>query len=221
MKQEKQKVIRVLKPTQKSKKIPPIYFGVAAIAVGVLSVSALLFSSKEVSDHIAAPQTQTYSTAQDQLNSQSDSALQLDPSETEQATDASQNDANHEDFNEPQPKLNEITNIFKHQKQVTVQENSSVSPFDRAIGEPKVALPAAKATPTKTAPATAATKSNTAKTTEPAKIIAKPADKDSTVADTAAVVSVPAKAKEPIKDAEVESPRATVQITVTKSVKEN
>lgn len=220
MKQEKQKVIRVLKPTQKSKKIPRIYFGVAAIAVGVLSVSALLFSSsQEVSDHIAAPQT--HATAQDQLNSQSDSALQLDPSDTEQATDASQNDANHEEFNEPQPKLNEITNIFKHQKQVTVQENSSASPFDRAMGEPKVALPAAKATPTKTAPATAATKSNTAKTTEPAKIIAKPADKNITVADTATVVFVPAKAKEPIKDAEVESPRATVQITVTKSVKEN
>ena len=43
MTQEKQKVIRVLKPTQKKKNLSPIYYGIAGVTFGIAVTSVLIF----------------------------------------------------------------------------------------------------------------------------------------------------------------------------------
>lgn len=223
MKQEKQKVIRVLKPTQKTKKISPLYWGFGGIAIGVLSVSALLFSSsKESSEAISASQIVNKSELEEPVNPHNDSSKHVDAQDTEQANTE---DQQHQDVNEPKTKLSEIANIFKHKKQETAQANPDASPFDNAFTHPKQTESAVKKEETtKLAPPKIIPKPNSIKTTELPKTIQKPSEKNTTAVLTAPVAAVP-KVKEPIKDdkkePEVESPRATVQITVTKTVKEN
>lgn len=214
MNQEKPKVIRVLTPSKKAKKISPMYFGAAAIAIGAVSISALLFSfSKDDSNPPPMEQNSTKPIEQDRLNTQHDSTPQVNSSDIAESDHDAQSDSSHEDFNQPQPKLNEITNLFKHKKEEVVQQHPNASPFDRAFPEKKVLTPAA----VKIAPPTLAVKPSLIKPIEQAKIVKKPTEKNT----VPIVTKLPTTIKENPKELEVESPRATVQITVTKSVKEN
>ena len=162
MTQEKQKVIRVLQPTKKTtKKSSGKYVGITATVVGVLATSALLFTFlKPDSDTISttnAPIVSADATDQSEASKKSDSNtkdndLEKNITAKNKVEDQKQDDrAEHDDgFNEPQPKLNEITNIFKHKKepkpavvaQDTKTKTENSNPFDNMLGNAQAKAPA-------------------------------------------------------------------------------
>ena len=82
MTQEKQKVIRVLKPTQKKKNLSPIYYGIAGVTFGIAVTSVLIFSV--LGDDSKNSQT----IAQDQNTSVSNEQLADERAESQTSTKA-------------------------------------------------------------------------------------------------------------------------------------
>ena len=219
MNHEKQKVIRVLKPSkknQKTQKMSSIYLGAAALTVGIFSLAVVIFSgSKNDSELSNVEKTSIKSLEKQQMGGHITSELSIHTRDNPQLASNRQDDQAQDDFNQPQPKLNEITNIFKHQKATIPPENLNASPFDNAFAQTQLDKPTAKVAAPHTQP-----KLNLPKPNEQAKVVKKPTEKK--VAITPIAPPAPAvKVKESAKDPEVESPRATVQITVTKSLQEN
>lgn len=223
MTQEK-KVIRVLKPTKKAKKVSPMLFGILGTAFGVIATSVLLFTFLKEDSSSSAIQTQNnqsiesspiYKTTSETLTAQPPQTLEQS---IEHATDVVMEDE-HEDFNQPQPKLNEITQVFQHKKQAAVaavaEPKPSGNPFDTFNPQPKAITTATIPKPKPTV----SEKTLSGKAATPAqstvKAIAKP---ESMTAKAAPKESQKAKTAE--READYEVPHATVQIAVTRSVKE-
>ncbi|AMW80252.1 hypothetical protein AMD27_16000 [Acinetobacter sp. TGL-Y2] len=224
MTQEK-KVIRVLTPNKKAKKFSPMLFGIIGTAFGVIATSVLLFTFLKEDSSSAAIQTQNHKSAEsiaavppkpttETLTAQTDQNNQA----VEQAPEVEMDDE-HEGFNQPQPKLNEITQVFQHKKEAPVatvaEPKPSGNPFDTFKPAPKPVAAAAVPRPKPSLPE----KALPGKTSVPAQPTVKAAVKpEPMTAKTAA--KEPQKAKAAEKEADYEVPHATVQIAVTRSVKE-
>ena len=228
MTQEK-KVIRVLKPTKKAKKVSPMLFGILGTAFGVVATSVLLFTFLKEDSSSSALQTQNHQSAEaipavsakpmnETLTAQSQSNQSL-PQAVEQAPEAAMDDE-HEGFNQPQPKLNEITQVFQHRKEVPVaavaEPKPSGNPFDTFNSAPKPVTAAAVARPKANLPE----KASTSKAAAPAQPTVKAAAKPEPITTAKTATKEPQKAKAAEKEADYEVPHATVQIAVTRSVKE-
>lgn len=213
MTQEK-KVIRVLKPTKKAKKFSPMLFGIIGTAFGMIATSVLLFTFLKNDTSSTKIQVQN----NQQINSvpvaTSEASTESSIAQTntrnmeqpvEQATEAVIDDE-HEGFNQPQPKLNEITQVFQHKKepQVVAEPISGVNPFDTFNLQPKPAIPE-KTIPTRT---NQPVQNMVKATVKPEPMTAKNSPKE--LQKTKAIE----------KEAEYEVPHATVQIAVTRSVKD-
>lgn len=225
MTQEKQKVIRVLKPAQKKKSISPIYYGIAGVTFGIAVTSVLIFSvlgddsnQNQVATQTLQSNTEQTINVQNQAN-QSDSKA---PSMIASADISENLDHSTEDYDQPQTKLNDIPAAFQKNKEVVAEQKNSQNPFANASSQPK---------PNADKPTLAAAKENPAK--KPL-VASKPVvnDKNKSVTTKVAVKPVEdklvAKATAPVQakkapvenDNDVELPKATVQISVTRSVKE-
>lgn len=225
MTQEK-KVIRVLTPNKKTKKFSPMLFGIIGTAFGVIATSVLLFTFLKEDSNSAAIQSQNHQSAEsipavtpkpttETLTAQTSQTI---PQSVEQATEDAMDDE-HEGFNQPQPKLNEITQVFQHKKEAPVaavaEPKPSGNPFDTFKPAPKPVTAAAVVRPKPSLPE----KALPGKTSIPAQPTVKAAVKPEPItAKTAA--KEPQKAKSAEKEADYEVPHATVQIAVTRSVKE-
>ena len=246
MNQEKQKVIRVLKPAQKTKKVSPIYYGIAGAAVGIAITSVLLFSVLGKDSNIEAHSTDVQNN-QPSVQAQTSAEIDKTPTSTQPVTTTQDNIQNeddegaHDGFDIPQPKANELNGIFTHNKtkpQVqAAQAPANNNPFGNIHGQIKadkaqVSLPNtdSKTDPVTTKTLSAQTKapassnSTSGKTVAAAKgtVTHKP-DKplsESNKAEQKSNVTILAQAKTKEKEAEVDTPNATVQISVTRSVKE-
>lgn len=234
MSQEKQKVIRVLKPVQKKKSLSPVYYAVAGVSVGVALTSVLIFSflGKDATQTQVNTQTQheaiSAQTTPQVSNDEKNVPLAPTATTTQVLDENSDESEAHNDFNQPQPKLNDISSAFKPHKEVVAQQNvvqqpKTDNPFANATGQPAAPKPAVthqttkpvvKAAPVVTAKTTTpAQASATAKTAVKKPVVAKPEEK-------ALAKATPVKPAVAEKDAEVDLPKGTVQVTVTRSVKE-
>lgn len=217
MTQEK-KVIRVLQPTKKAKKVSPILFGIIGTAFGVVATSILLFTFLKDDSNVSPIQTQTEPTVEATSSNTQRSEnpfLKI----TEQSNEAVNSDE-HEGFNQPQPKMNEITQVFQHKKNVPIVEPvepkpSSSNPFD-VFGQQAKPAPALDS---KAKPTTDTAKTTQAKLSQVPPTLAKPLTKTEQLAAKNSPKELP-KAKLAEKEADFEVPHATVQIAVTRSVKE-
>lgn len=224
MNQEK-KVIRVLKPTKKAKKTSPFYFGVIGTAFGVIATSVLLFTFlKDDSSSTSAQSVQ---------NQNIENMIERTPTQTSNdgtthnQSNHSNNESEHDDiehdgYNQPQPNVNEITNVFKHKTDtpttavIEQQPNSTGNPFDN-FGQPK---PQPTPVVTHTTKPTVTQKPLQTKVNEPPKTIKKP---DVVIKKPEAKTEQLTAKKEPKaveKDEDYEVPHATVQIAVTRKAKE-
>lgn len=219
MNQEK-KVIRVLKPTKKAKKVSPIYYGILGTAFGVIVTSVLLFTF--LKDDSITNSNQSISNIENvseqsppQTSNTSPILSQDDPSNSE-----SDHENGHDGYNQPQPNVNEITNVFKHKPETPVTavapkpSSSSGNPFDN-FGQPKP-KPAPVVTHTTKQP-TVAQKSLQAKVSEPPKTIKKPEPAVSKPENKIEQTTAKTKA---VEKEDYEVPHATVQIAVTRKAKE-
>lgn len=224
MTQEK-KVIRVLKPTKKAKKFSPMLFGIIGTAFGVIATSVLLFTFLKNDTSSTKIQVQN----NQQINSvpvaTSEASTESSIAQTntrnmeqpvEQATEAAIDDE-HEGFNQPQPKLNEITQVFQHKKepQVVAEPKSGVNPFDTFNLQPK---PVTAATLSKPKPAIPE-KTIPTRTNQPVQNMVKATVKPEPMTAKNSPKELQ-KTKAIEKEAEYEVPHATVQIAVTRSVKD-
>lgn len=216
MTQEK-KVIRVLQPTKKAKKVSPMLFGIIGTAFGVVATSILLFTFLKDDSNVSPIQTQTEPTVE-ATSSNTQRSENPFSKITEQSDDAINSDE-HEGFNQPQPKMNEITQVFQHKKNAPIVEPVeskpiSSNPFD-VFGQQANPAPAldSKAKPTNTA------KTTQAKLSQLPPTLAKPLTKTEQLAAKNSSKELP-KAKLSEKEVDFEVPHATVQIAVTRSVKE-
>ena len=229
MTQEK-KVIRVLTPNKKAKKFSPMLFGIIGTAFGVIATSVLLFTFLKEDSSSAAIQTQNHQSAEsipavtpkpttETLIAQTSQNNQTMPQSVEQATEDAMDDE-HEGFNQPQPKLNEITQVFQHKKEAPVaavaEPKPSGNPFDTFNPPPKPVTAAAVPRPKPSLPE----KALTSKAAAPAQTTAKAAVKPVPITTAKTAAKEPQKAKAAEKEADYEVPHATVQIAVTRSVKE-
>lgn len=201
MAQEKPTSIRVLQSSKKKPKSPILYIVIGVIAGVFVSISLFLFLSQPHSSESAAIESK--STEEQTLNQEtvhsSDEQNQVAVSQDNE-TDSMSRDGFE------QPKDNELSSIFKPvpHKSATTNEQR-VSPFDEQLtGEKKVqvvpqlqtgAIP--KATQPKVQPAQQ-----------------KPVSKPQQVAQTKPVVENKAPAE---PEAEVEPPKASVDIKITRS----
>lgn len=216
MTQEK-KVIRVLQPTKKAKKVSPMLFGIIGTAFGVVATSILLFTFLKDGSNVSPIQTQTERAVE---ATSSDVQRSENPfSKITEQSDEAINSDEHEGFNQPQPKMNEITQVFQHKKNVQIVEPvepkpSSSNPFD-VFGQQAKPAPAldSKAKPTDTA------KTTQAKLSQVPSTLAKPLTKTEQLAAKNTSKEL-VKSKIVEKEADVQVPHATVQIAVTRSVKE-
>ncbi|QIO07583.1 hypothetical protein [Acinetobacter lanii] len=244
MNQEKQKVIRVLTPTKKTKKVSPIYYGIAGATLGIALTSVLLFSvlgqdaKVEISQTAEQQPNQKHvENVQNNQRNDSVSADRVQQQANESDLNLDENDDNnaHDGFNIPQPKANEINGIFTHKKVEQVKPETQVAsndnPFGALSSQAKVEKPTVaaitkpnnsinKATVIAQKPITnsvlkaQASKSVDAATTK--------VNQDANKVETAKAQPQPAteKAQPKEKEVEVETPKGTVQISVTRSVKE-
>lgn len=216
MTQEK-KVIRVLQPTKKAKKVSPMLFGIIGTAFGVVATSILLFTFLKDDSNVSAIQTQTEATVE--ATSSNTQRSENPFSKITEQSDETINSDEHEGFNQPQPKMNEITQVFQHKKNVPIVEPvepkpSSSNPFD-VFGQQAKPAPAldSKAKLTDNA------KTTQAKLSQVPPTLAKPLTKTEQLAAKNSPKEL-SKAKLAEKEADFEVPHATVQIAVTRSVKE-
>lgn len=139
MTQEKQKVIRVLQPTKKPNKTSPKLISLSIAAVGIITASTLLFiflpfgSDKQNLDQ------------NDLINTENKTTNKRNITDTSATIAQDQEGINADgDVIHPQPKLNEITNIFRRQKEEIKVDapSSSNNPFDSVLNTRKTdALP--------------------------------------------------------------------------------
>ncbi|MBU3845408.1 MAG: hypothetical protein H9855_00235 [Candidatus Acinetobacter avistercoris] len=216
MTQEK-KVIRVLQPTKKAKKVSPMLFGIIGTAFGVVATSILLFTFLKDDSNVSAIQTQTEATVE--ATSSNTQRSENPFSKITEQSDETINSDEHEGFNQPQPKMNEITQVFQHKKNVPIVEPvepkpSSSNPFD-VFGQQAKPAPAldSKAKLTDNA------KTTQAKLSQVPPTLAKPLTKTEQLAAKNSPKEL-SKAKLAEKEADFEVPHATVQIAVSRSVKE-
>lgn len=239
MNQEKQKVIRVLKPTKKTKKVSPLYYGIAGATLGIAMTSVLLFSflGKE-SNLSASPVSNGVSTGQVIESEKKDDPQERlrDTAQIEQdghASDTQENEDNnaHDGFDIPQPKANEINGIFTHKKveqaQIAPQPATNDNPFGALSGDTKPVKPAISTTKPETHSKISSTNQKPTTATALKAQASKSSDTSATKithntkqADVAKPEAVTAKQVPKEKESEVETPNATVQISVTTSVKE-
>ncbi|MBJ8506231.1 hypothetical protein I6M96_14655 [Acinetobacter seifertii] len=195
MAQEKPTSIRVLQSNKKKSRSPVIYIIIGIIAGVFVSISLFLFLSQPYSSE---PTIVENKSTQDQ---ERDPVLMTSSSTHEQATNSQQEQTDpmsHDGFE--QPKENELSSIFKPapHKNVAPTTQQRVSPFDAQLTGERV-------TPKQQV---------VAKPTQPIQ----PAQQKS-IAQPKVVQAKPAEAKQaPAEpEAEVESPKASVDIKVTRS----
>lgn len=201
MAQEKPTSIRVLQSNKKKPKSPILYIVIGVIAGVFVSISLFLFLSQPYSSESAAIESK--STEEQTLNQEtvhsSDEQNQVAVSQDNE-TDSMSRDGFE------QPKDNELSNIFKpvpHKSATTTEQR--VSPFDEQLtGEKKVQV--VPQLQTGTIP----------KATQPKVQLAqqKTVSKPQQVAQTKPVVDNKAPAE---PEAEVEPPKASVDIKITRS----
>ncbi|NHB59155.1 hypothetical protein [Acinetobacter shaoyimingii] len=226
MAQEKQKVIRVLQPNKKPQKPKSkVFIGISALVIGVLVISGLLFAFLNKNPDQIIPQevNQNINAEDKELLAQNQHKPAAEKSEISKHIDSEeQENKPDEDIHHPQPKLNEITNIFKHKQptQVAVVEKKpeSSNPFDHITSEQKPNAtqivdpnknPLIKVAPAKSTPVAKASTINTT-------------DAKLQQAAISATSTPAAQKKLETKDSKIEEPgpEASVKIQVTKSVKE-
>lgn len=240
MSQEKQKVIRVLKPAKKTKKLSPLYYGIAGVTLGVALTSVLIFSVLGKDSTLSPSQTVNVTSTEQANEDVNQNNLNASTNTTAMDIDnQAENDQNFEDqnahdgFNIPQPRANEINGIFTHKKSNQAQEIKQVpandNPFEALSGQVKSeksqiasvkthppAVTKAVVTPAKANPSVVL-KAQASKSVDAA------TDKINNEAKHLDAKNIPLNPmKVPTKDKEpdVETPNATVQISVTRSVKE-
>ncbi|EKU38299.1 MULTISPECIES: hypothetical protein [Acinetobacter] len=200
MAQEKPTSIRVLQSNKKKPKSPLLYIVIGVIAGVFVSISLFLFLSQPNSPESAAIENK--STEEQVLNQET--AHSADEQNQVAANQDNETDSMSRDGFE-QPKDNELSNIFKPvpHKAATTNEQR-VSPFDEQLtGEKKVQIVpqlqtgAAKAAQPKVQPAQQ-------------KTVSKPQQ----VAQTKPIAENKAPAE---PEAEVEPPKASVDIKITRS----
>jgi len=200
MAQEKPTSIRVLQSNKKKPKSPLLYIVIGVIAGVFVSISLFLFLSQPNSPESAAIENK--STEEQVLNQEN--AHSADEQNQVAANQDNETDSMSRDGFE-QPKDNELSNIFKPvpHKAATTNEQR-VSPFDEQLtGEKKVQVVpqlqtgAAKAAQPKVQPAQQ-------------KTVSKPQQ----VAQTKPIAENKAPAE---PEAEVEPPKASVDIKITRS----
>ncbi len=195
MAQEKPTSIRVLQSNKKKSRSPVIYIIIGIIAGVFVSISLFLFLSQPYSSE---PTIVENKSTQDQ---ERDPVLMTSSSTHEQATNSQQEQTDpmsHDGFE--QPKENELSSIFKPapHKNVAPTTQQRVSPFDAQLTGERV-------TPKQQV---------VAKPTQPIQ----PAQQKS-IAQPKVVQAKPAEAKQaPAEpEAEAETPKASVDIKVTRS----
>lgn len=221
MSQEK-KNIRVLSPHKKSKKISPWMSGVLGITLGIAITSAI-FLTYSMSN---SPGTITQDAATD-LAREDLSVDNITRSNKTQLDESAESE--NDDYHAAQPQIHELTHIFKHQQPQTsnvtaapnqaTQPAATSNPFENAFGSPK--------------PATTASSTVTSNTKQPhvaainhRKPVLPETNKKpeelSKAEQTAARTAVQAKKdKAHVNiDENVEVPKASVEISVTRVVKE-
>ena len=195
MAQEKPTSIRVLQSNKKKSRSPVIYIIIGIIAGVFVSISLFLFLSQPYSSE---PTIVENKSTQDQ---ERDPVLMTSSSTHEQATNGQQEQTDpmsHDGFE--QPKENELSGIFKPDphKNVAPTTQQRVSPFDAQLTGERVAPK----------------QQVVAKPTQPIQ----PAQQKS-IAQPKVVQAKPAEAKQaPAEpEAEAETPKASVDIKVTRS----
>ena len=217
MTQEKQKVIRVLKPVQKKKNVSPIYYGIAGVTFGIAVSSVLIFSfldNKSDTNQIVTEVATTSVSEEKTVNATPVAPISTNSAPLEVADHQElDSEITHDDFNQPQPGLNDIGNTFKHPNEIKPEQTARHNPFIKPNEQkqaPKPALPLPA--PDKAKPNPQATaKVQTAKAA-PVKATDKKVD-EKELAKAADKLKIKNVDKEP----DVELPKATVQISVTRS----
>ena len=234
MNQEKQKVIRVLKPVQKTKKNAPIYYGVAGAAIGIALTSVLLFSvlgknSNGITENQNTAQIVDNENQTDQKNLSKIDAVTANRENSIEDSDNIEEDSAHEGFNIPQPKANEINGIFTHKKteqpKANPQPTSADNPFGALTGqESKPHLANVKPTTTVkaavTPPKPVTTSMLKAQASQSVNAAATKINNEVKKIDLNKSSASTTKPQPKEKEPDVETPKATVQISVTTSVKE-
>ena len=195
MAQEKPTSIRVLQSNKKKSRSPVIYIIIGIIAGVFVSISLFLFLSQPYSSE---PTIVENKSTQDQ---ERDPVLMTNSSTHEQATNGQQEQTDpmsHDGFE--QPKENELSSIFKPapHKNVAPTTQQRVSPFDAQLTGARVA-PKQQVVAKPTQPIQSAQQKSIA---QPKVVQAKPAEAKQAPAEP---------------EAEVESPKASVDIKVTRS----
>ena len=195
MAQEKPTSIRVLQSNKKKSRSPVIYIIIGIIAGVFVSISLFLFLSQPYSSE---PTIVENKSTQDQ---ERDPVLMTSSSTHEQATNGQQEQTDpmsHDGFE--QPKENELSSIFKPapHKNVAPTTQQRVSPFDAQLTGERVA-PKQQVVAKPTQPIQSAQQKSIA---QPKVVQAKPAEAKQAPAEP---------------EAEVESPKASVDIKVTRS----
>lgn len=219
MTQEKQKVIRVLKPSQKKKNLSPIYYGIAGVTFGIAVTSVLIFSvlgDESNNNQIVAQNNNT--TVNEQPSSHDQTNI---VSSKSRPTVAVANDQKEEldhnsmdDYDQPQTKLKDIPNAFKQEKQITADQTNR-NPFANATSQKEAAKPVLSSEKT------VVKKPIVVATTVKAKPVSdKVTPQKVEPKIQAKSEALPAKAKAVQNENDVDLPKATVQISVTRSVKE-
>lgn len=202
MAQEKPTSIRVLQSNKKKPKSPILYIVIGVLAGVFVSISLFLFLSQPHSSE--SPAIESKSTEEQILNQET--AHSSDEQNQVTVSQDNETDSMSRDGFE-QPKDNELSNIFKpaQHKPATVNQQR-VSPFDEQLtGEKKVQVVPQLQT-------------GVAKTTQPKvqptqqKPVSKPQQQQTAQAKSVVENKAPA---EP--EAEVEPPKASVDIKITRS----
>ena len=220
MTQEKQKVIRVLKPTQKKKNLSPIYYGIAGVTFGIAVTSVLIFSvlGDDSKNSQTIAQDQNTSVSNEQLaDERAESQTSTKANAVVAATDNSKESLDHstDDYEEPQTKLKDIPNAIKQEKQAIVAQNNQ-NPFANAAGQKEVTKPPVIASE-KIIVKKPIVAANTAKVKP---VTEKAAPQKAEAKIQAKPEAIAAKTKAVENENDVDLPKATVQISVTRSVKE-
>lgn len=203
MAQEKPTSIRVLQSNKKKPKSPILYIVIGVIAGVFVSISLFLFLSQPHSAESTAIESKS---TEEQILNQETTHSSDEQNQVAVSQDNETDSMSRDGFE--QPKDNELSNIFKpaqHDKPATVNQQR-VSPFDEQLtGEKKVQVVpqlqtgAAKTTQPKVQPAQQ-------------KPVSKPQQQQAAQAKPIVENKAPA---EP--EAEVEPPKASVDIKITRS----
>lgn len=211
MNQEK-KIIRILQPAKNTKKVSPILFGIIGTTFGVIATSILIFTFLNDNSSVSTLQTKNNIAAESKSTTSSLTSENITTQINQQANDDLGDE--HEGFNQPQPKMNEINQVFQHKKEVQVglvsEPKPSGNPFDTFNQQPKPINPfEAKAKPNVI--------ENKNKAPQPVPTANKPAANSDQITTKTTPKNPP---KNNNKEADYEVPHATVQIAVTRSMKE-